>query len=230
MAGAPSVARREQDWNENALAQAPAAPAWHIWRYEAPALVLGCSQRKLLPRGCGRLEVLHRRAGGGAVLVGPWMLGLSVALPRAHALATPGIVDSYRWLGELLRQWLHTAGLHAAELVPPGSAALQQGVPELAWACFGGLSPWEVVAGGTRKIAGLAQVRRREVALLVAGILMAPADWRLLADCLGRPASEAEWLARHTTSWSALQGAAADLGAAADVLDALLAARLDRDT
>lgn len=226
MAGAPSVAWHEQQWNERLLAQAPAAPAWHLWHYEKPALVLGCSQRRLQPAGHAGLEVLRRRAGGGAVLVGPWMLGLSVALPASHALVTPGIVGSYRWLGELLQQWLRAAGIGAADALAPGSPALQPAPPELAWACFGGLSPWEVVAADARKIAGLAQVRRRAVVLLVAGILLAPPDWQLLTASLDRTQDEAEELGRRTVSWAELLGAAPDTSAAAAALDALLAARL----
>jgi lipoate-protein ligase A len=71
----------------------------------------------------------------------------------------------------------------------------------LDWACFAGLSPWEVVAGG-RKIAGLAQVRRRQGVLLVGGVLLDGPDWPLLCSVLRRPAAEAQGLAQCTTSWA----------------------------
>lgn len=230
MTGAPSIAHREQHWNERRLAQAPRVPVWRIWRYDAPALVLGCSQRKLLLDVRSGLEVLQRRAGGGAVLVGPWMLGLSVALPGAHAMVAPGTVDSYRWLGELLQHWLRAMGIHTARALAPGSAALQPGPSDLAWACFGTLSPWEVVAGGARKIVGLAQVRRRDVVLLVAGILLTPPDWRLLLSSLGRPEHESDLLERRTTSWAELLGTAPDVVQTAAALDDLLATRFGRPT
>ena len=38
-------------------------------------------------------------------------------------------------------------------------------------ACFGGLSPYEVLAGG-RKVVGLSQARRRQGTLLQAGVLL----------------------------------------------------------
>lgn len=226
MAGAPGVARREQQWNERQLTRAPDAPAWRIWHYDAPALVLGCSQRRLLPEAQAGLDVLLRRAGGGAVLVGPWMLGLSVALPGSHPLVLPSAVGSCRWLGELLQQWLRAAGVRSASALPPGSAWLQSNLPELAWACFGGLCPWELVVDGGRKIAGLAQARRRDVVLLVAGVLMAPPDWTLLAAGLGRPASDAAALERRTASCAGQLGATPDMRRAGRALGALLADRL----
>ena len=53
-------------------------------------------------------------------------------------------------------------------------------------ACFGGLSPWEVLAGG-RKVVGLSQTRRRPGALLQAGIPLR-LDAARLARLLGRDA------------------------------------------
>lgn len=227
MADASSVAACEQHWNELHLNQPPAVPAWRIWRYDTPTLVLGCSQRKLLAGAHAGLEVLPRRAGGGAVLVGPWMLGLSVALPSAHPRVVPSAVGSYRWLAELLERWLRAAGIRDARALAPGSPALQRGPAELDWACFGGLSPWELVADGQRKITGLAQVRRRDVVLLVAGTLLMTPDWKLLAASLDRPVSQAEALARRTTSWTDLLGQPPDTDQATAALDALLAEALD---
>jgi len=205
-------AAAEQRWNEAALARPVAAPAWRLTAYERAAVVLGRAQRDLLAGAAAAaapagLEVLLRGAGGGAVLVGPWMIGLSVALPPAHALVGPGPVASYRWLGEGIAEVLQGLGVARAQALSP-EALRAQGAPSAPdWACFGGLSPWEVVAGG-RKIAGLAQVRRRSGVLLVGGVLVDDPPWERLCEALARPPAEAERLRRATTSGAAEAAAA----------------------
>lgn len=183
--------------------QPVAAPAWRVWVYDEPAVVLGCSQRRLLGNARDDIDVsvLLRGSGGGAVLTGPWMLGMSVALPPTHAFASNGLVASYQWLGELLAELLRELAGVAAIALPPEAVRLVGPKDSLQWACFGGLSPWEVVVEG-RKIAGLAQVRRRQGVLIVAGLLLDRPDWGLLCATLRRPAAEATALAQCTTSWA----------------------------
>lgn len=192
----------EQLWNERQLQQPVQVPAWRVWTYRQPAVVLGCSQRRLLAtaRDDVDTELLVRTSGGGAVLVGPWMVGLSVALPTDHALAQGGLVASYRWLGELLAMLLQDAGI-AARALPPDEVRSMTPPASLDWSCFGGLSPWEVVVGG-RKIAGLAQVRRRTGVLWVGGLLLDTPDWSQLCRPLGRHGDLAAVLAGVTTSWA----------------------------
>lgn len=241
-------AAEEHAWNEHALAQPVEQPGWRVWRYARPAIVLGCSQRRLFETLAARqaapdVELLLRRSGGGAVLVGPWMIGVSVVLPPEHELVREGPVPSYRWLGIGLARVLQRFGVAAralspAELGRPAQAGRQadatqparhadatQPVPDvdLRWACFAGLSPWEAVAGG-RKITGLAQVRRRTGVLLVAGVLVERPDWALLCAALGRPAADAAALARVTTC-CADEGAA---GLGADVLAQAVDAEIAR--
>lgn len=192
---------QEQDWNQRQLAQTAHDPAWRLWGYQVPGLVLGCSQRNALDSGpAAAIEVVSRQAGGGAVLVGPWMLSASVVLPNAHALVPGNLVASYRWLGELHAALLEDMGIAAHALAPEEARALQKAVPvELVWACYGGFSPWEVVVG-QKKIVGLAQVRRRTGVLLVAGLLLDRPDWALLARAMDKPAMHAALLEDGTTS------------------------------
>ena len=216
----------EQVWNERQLAEPVRAPAWRIWTYREPAIVLGCSQRRLLAaaRDDTDIALLLRGSGGGAVLAGPWMLGLSVALPAHHALAVTGVVASYRWLGELLATLLRDAGM-AARALPAEAARARAPPASLTWACFGGLSPWEVVAGD-RKIAGLAQVRRRHGVLWVGGLLLDTPDWPLLCQPLGYEAEMEAALASVTTSWTQECGARPETKVVAATLEAQLRAAL----
>lgn len=208
-----STAAREQAWNRRQLEQPVVAPQWRVWTYEQPALVLGCSQRTLYERvhsGAPSVEVLQRESGGGAVLTGPWLVSVSVALPPRHAWLGQGLLESYRHLGQLHVEALAELGAVAMALPPsqiPGMQATlaARGLPALDWACFGSLSPWEVVDTEGRKLVGLAQRRRASGVLLVAGTLVAEPDWGLLCNALGRP-DEAAWLRQRTACCAHLLG------------------------
>ena len=197
------TATLEQRWNEESLAGQVTEPAWRVWRYQRPAIVLGRSQSSLL-NGFERSvepEVLQRASGGGAVLLGPWMLGLSVVLPTDHTFALGGAVNTYRWLGEAIARALGTVGVNAWAISPAAllTHRAENATPAVDWACFGSLSPWEVLVD-RRKIAGLAQVRRSKGILLVAGILMQAPPWELLTHCIGKPAMDAYALSQLTAN------------------------------
>ena len=210
-------AAREQRWNERQLAEPVLQPRMKVWTYREGAIVLGRSQHALADRPAGdagglfpegladskavRLPLVKRGAGGGAVLVGPWLLSASLLLPLDDPrMATTSVADSYRWLGEAMVETLAELGV-AARAVPP---AERIPAPErLAWACFAGVAPWEVVVddpatGVARKVVGFAQRRSRHGVLLALGVLVQPAPWRLLAQTLGHPVALADELAATT--------------------------------
>ena len=164
--------------------------------YPEPAVVLGRSQHALLPSlDAGRYRIIERAAGGGAVLVGPWMLSASVVLPVGHRLLPEGAVaDSYRWFGELFVTALARHGV-AAVSVPRERTWKAPG--DLAWACFAGMTPWED-AVGARKLVGFAQRRNRHGVLLAAGALLSAVPWERLCEAMRRPAGQARELAATT--------------------------------
>lgn len=197
----------EQAWNAEAMARRPVTVAARVWLWPRPGIVLGCAQRGLLEavrsRAGAGVEVLARDAGGGAVLVGPWMIGVSLVLPTADPRAGRSPTDGYRWLSLRLADALREAGCEARALCPetlrargqtragPDVAATgppQTGPTTVSWACFGSLSAWEIVDGRGRKLVGLAQRRTRESVLLVAGVLATMPDWAVLCEALGAPA------------------------------------------
>ncbi len=126
------------------------------------------------------LPIYQRRAGGTAVHVGPHLLSLDVVLPTGHSLILADIVESYRWFGETWAATLLRLGIQA-RVVTPAEAHAQQALlkqPEtreyeaiLRRACYGSLSPYEVVIG-QRKVVGLDMIRRRVGSLLQAGVLL----------------------------------------------------------
>ncbi|MDO8448597.1 MAG: ligase [Rhodoferax sp.] len=175
--------------------------------------MLGCSQRSLQDdiehRLQGRAEVTARESGGGAVLTGPWLVSTSVVFPPGHPWVCDGLIDSYRRLGQLHVEVLKEFGVPARALPPqelprtPDSSA----VNAVGWACFGGLSPWELVSAEDRKLVGLAQRRCRAGVLLVAGTLVGAVDWPLLCGAMGYPQHE-HLLRRRTVCAEELAGCA----------------------
>lgn len=177
-------------------------PATLYWsQAEQAGLVLGFAQKQVILNPAAlaaqQLPIYQRRAGGTAVLVGPDLLSLDVILPASHPLVLPDIVESYRWLGTVWVETLQRLGVET-RIVSPQEAHAQRALlkePEtreresiLLRACFGSLSPYEVLAG-QRKVVGLDMIRRRAGSLLQAGLLL-HWDTEQLAQLLGRTPEE----------------------------------------
>ena len=178
-------------------AMATGEPPTLYWSMaESQGLVLGISQQQavLNPEALAALglPIYHRRAGGTAVLVGPHLLGLDVALPPDHPLVLPDLVESYRWLGDVWAAALAQFGIQARTISPTEAheqrALLKRDETReresiLRRSCYGSLSPYEIVIGH-RKVVGFDMIRRRTGSLLQAGVLL---HWETetLAQLLG---------------------------------------------
>ncbi|MGH2484416.1 MAG: lipoate--protein ligase family protein, partial [Ktedonobacterales bacterium] len=148
---------------------------WYVTSREA--LVLGNGQKPyavvdFAAAHARDVSVFHRTSGGTAVLVDANALSMEVALPAGHPLASSDIVRAYRWLGEVWAEALRSLGVSRARAIPTEEV---RALPPLAkddpvrLACYGTLSPWEVVVG-ERKLVGLCQLRRRAGVLYQAGV------------------------------------------------------------
>lgn len=231
-----TAAAGEQAWNDAALAKGGEGPRACVWNWPQPAIVLGRAQCRLLEAvrtAVGSdIAVLARSSGGGAVLCGPWLIGSSVVLPIRHHLLGEGLISAYRWLGEVHSELLSGIGVSAELLAPDRVLQVSNRFADgpVQWACFGGLSPWELVDVEGRKLVGLAQQRRRDAVLLVSGLLLATPPWALLCQALGRQADE-ERLVSRTTSVEALLGRSFDAQALCELsteLEALMLKALNR--
>lgn len=175
------IERSEQFLAETAPGTTPVL----YWSQAEPeGLVLGFSQKEtiLYPQALAEepVPIYHRRAGGTAVLVGPHLLSLDVALPADHPLVLTDLVESYRWLGETWVQALRLLNVES-RVVPPGEAHEQRVLAKLEEArareavlrraCYASNSSYEVVVG-QRKVVGLDMIRRRNGSLLQAGVLL----------------------------------------------------------
>jgi len=230
----PTSAALEQEWNRRQLEPDASRPAFRVWRYVWPGIVLGVSQRSrlagVLERAGDRCEVLVRESGGGAVLVWPGFVSLSVALPHGHPAAGPRVHDSYRWLGDIHLRALASLGVEARLVSPEElrASAARRRETDVGWACFGSLAPWETVSVDGRKLSGFAQKRGRHGVLLVAGTLVNPPDWHLLAESLGEP-QDAAALERRTVCASEIAGGPVDPALFATALRSRVAAALAAD-
>jgi lipoate-protein ligase A len=139
-----------------------------------PAVVLGSAEPldHLDPDAVAAsgLEVVRRRSGGSAVVVGPGRsLWVDVAIPRGDPLWHDDIGRASWWVGEL---WAA-----ALEVVGVGPAVVWRGgLVRAEWsdrACFAGLGPGEVTVEG-RKVVGVSQRRTRAGALFQCAGLVAP--------------------------------------------------------
>ncbi|MGD9572120.1 MAG: hypothetical protein AB7V62_09565 [Thermoleophilia bacterium] len=155
-----------------AAADGPAVVSWST--VVRPTLVLGRSGREpdLDPAALADEDVVltRRSSGGGPVLWDADLLALDVVLPRGHPREERDVVLAYRWLGEALAAALVALGVPGVALVSVDRARAARADDSPATSvCFGGLSPFEVLAQG-RKVVGLSQTRRRPGTLLQAGI------------------------------------------------------------
>jgi lipoate-protein ligase A len=181
-------------------------PATLYWSMaQQSGLVLGFSQKDTTINpaalAAGSYPIYHRRAGGTAVLVGPTLLSIDVILPADHPLHLLDLVESYRWFGEAWMMALSLLGIQARVVLPEEARAqrILRKQPDtmeyellMMRACYGNISPYEVVVG-QRKVVGLDMIRRRAGSLLQAGILL-HWDTQTLAHLLGHSREEQELL------------------------------------
>jgi len=138
------------------------------------AVVLGSTQSidvvDLQRSASEGVDVVRRRSGGGAVLVGAGeQVWVEVWIPRDDALWDDDVIRSSWWLGESWKRALE-------ELGAPGLLVHRRRSMGGDWSdlvCFAGIGPGEVLAG-TAKVVGVAQRRTREGARLHS---MAPMSW-----------------------------------------------------
>jgi lipoate---protein ligase len=214
-------------------------PGTRFWLARAPAVVVGVGlQHRLatvvdLDRCRSRgVDVISRRAGGGAVFLDANVVCGAIALPGGSVPSD--VTESYRWLGEALVKALGSLGVTGRRVEVAEAradvATLRSSNSPLLSTCYGALSPHEVVIDtphSPAKLVGLAQVRRRDAALFQFGILLrdqAPlADFLLVEHDDDRESLRAA-LQQRTVGLASLTSRSASEVAAA-VLDAMPSAR-----
>jgi len=116
------------------------------------------------------VEIVRRRAGGGAVLVAPLaQVWIDVWIPRDDDLWDDDVVRSAWWLGQTWAAALASLGVKEPQVHrgPSISTELSRLV------CFAGIGPGEVTVSGS-KVVGIAQRRTRRGARFLS---MAQLSW-----------------------------------------------------
>ncbi len=144
----------------------PEPPHRLVWVFEAvrPALVLGSTQADdLVDLEVARafdVAVVHRRSGGGAVLVVPGnTVWIDVIVPAGDPLWHDDVAKAALWLGEAWRDALGDLGMTGTE-VHEGPLACG---PLGRLVCFATVGAGEVTLDG-RKVVGVSQRRTRQAA------------------------------------------------------------------
>jgi lipoate---protein ligase len=178
-----------------------AVRAVRVSMVERPALVLGSTQRDgIVDRQAADragVEVVHRRSGGGAVLLEPGAdVWIDVAIPAGDGLWLDDVSRSFHWLGEVWVDALDAVGVRGARLHT--AAMCHTKLSRLI--CFAGVGPGEVSLGEA-KVVGIAQRRSRAgarfqslvlggwnrellVSLLAPGLEAYGPGWREEIDCI----------------------------------------------
>ena len=174
-------------------------PTLYWNRTSEEAVVVGPSVRgSEIDPSFDSVHLVRRQSGGGAVLLGPGVLGMDVFLPAGHSLLSGDVVKDYRWLGEVWQGMFRRLGIET-RLISVADAREQtrraSRTPEAKLACFGLYSPFEV-AVGAKKIVGLSQVRRSSGVLFASAVHIhsRPSD---LARVLKLSGSSRRRLASH---------------------------------
>jgi lipoate---protein ligase len=141
----------------------PDPPSRAVWWFdvERPALVLGSTQRDdVIDRTAVSLagvDVVHRRSGGGAVLLLPDdVVWVDVVVPAGDELWDNDVGRAAHWLGEVWSRALTSCGVR-------GSQVHRGRLVTATWSslvCFAGLGPGEVHVGRC-KVVGVSQRRTR---------------------------------------------------------------------
>jgi lipoate-protein ligase A len=165
---------------QEAVAAGAAPPTLRLYAWDPPCLSLGFAQPvaqidRARARSLG-WDIVRRPTGGRAILHTDG-LTYSIVLPESDPLVAGGVLESYHRLSQGIVAGLERLGLHVE--VQPG-IPLSQAEREKP-VCFEAPSAYEITWQG-RKVAGSAQVRRRQT-LLQHGTI--PLDGDITRICLG---------------------------------------------
>jgi lipoate-protein ligase A len=145
----------------------PDSPGRAVWVLEAaaPALVLGSTQADDLvdPAAVARrgVAVVHRRSGGGVVMVEPATTAwVDVIVPAGDPLWADDVGRAAHWLGRVWQAALVDLGV-APTVVHEGALACG---PLGRLVCFGTVGAGEVTLPDGRKVVGISQRRTRAAA------------------------------------------------------------------
>jgi lipoate-protein ligase A len=134
-----------------------------FFQAQSPTLVLGSSQAEgsvdVAAATRQGIDVVHRRSGGGGVLLWPGeFVWLDLVIPASDKLWSDDVGRSMWWVGELWRAAL--AAVEPLVTVHRGRLLRTRWSADV---CFAGIGPGEVLRGSS-KLVGISQRRTRHAA------------------------------------------------------------------
>lgn len=155
-----------------------------VWVFEpqAMALALGSTQSiddvDMAVADRLDVDVMHRRSGGGAVLIDPIStLWIDVVIPTDDPLWTNDVSVAPVWLGRVWAAAIDRVGRDGAVV----HESAMRSTPRSPVVCFDGLGPGEVVVGA--KTVGISQRRTRTCARFQT-IALLGWNWQLYSELL----------------------------------------------
>lgn len=181
------------------VASGSSPPTLRLYSWSEPVVILGVSQpaADLDLDACRSLgyRVMRRLSGGTAVYHDAEVVSLDLIVPPGSWFAPSDITQTYARVSQVIGSAVARLGADV-RAVDVADARRSVTPPELQPACFGGLAPYELVAG-SRKVVGLSQIRRRGV-VVVQAALYTRFSYNALASVLRVAA------AAGTERWAAL--------------------------
>ena len=156
-------------------------PTLRFYKWTDQAVSIGTAQRVRQDLRLDRIDdcgiALVRRASGGTAIYHQHQLGISLAVGNGHRLNSPDITESYRPFGQLLSTAFASLGVDARPIPIKKARGMRSDGPQ-SRCCLAGGNPYEPFAQG-RKVAGFAQIRRRDHSLIHAIIPLRfePTKW-----------------------------------------------------
>ena len=207
-------------WSEACCDMASGAnPTLALWRPEGVHVALGLAQNTAMELDVDAVRrdgvgLVRRQSGGGAVLLYPgvvcWEAWAGMEALERRVAGSSGIREAYR----------HLCAPVTAALEKLGLSVFHAGICDISA---------QVTAGGAaRKLAGTAQLRKRD-AVLVHGSLLVDADLAMLGRYLQMPSTEPDYRARrsHENFCATVAGMLGDGGCGDGLMAALSACIVD---
>ena len=154
-------AQQEHEWIQAKSRDAGRGCMNLFCHYQEPSIIFGVSQRPELAHQSflddHNVPWLRRRAGGGAVFAGNWLLGVTTVLPSTHALACLDQTETYQhfsgvWLNVLDELGIECRLPSEREMSISRASAKEFGTD---WACYAAIGHGELVSDDGRKLLGL---------------------------------------------------------------------------
>ena len=224
------LAENSAAWNmavDEALVQGDLfeQPTLRFYEWTDQAVSIGTAQRARHDLRVDRINergiALVRRASGGTAIYHQHQLGISLAIENWHRLNSTDITESYRAFGQLLSKAFASVGVEARPISIKEARGMRTDDPQ-SRCCLAGANPYEPFAQG-RKVAGFAQIRRRDHSLIhaIVPLRFEPTKWAgLLAS---EPWTESELAETLDTAVAGLDAIAGREIAASELCDAVCA-------